>query len=229
MRHAPWTLGPRCTSPSHARRQARSQAAVMPPSVPPGGPVRVGGCGDVRILLLAGPLWWSQAPTAVWWWVSCARPRWRHRARLGAASRPQDREAGLSVVGWRRVLRLGIFSVCCPAWERAVGSGGGDRGRRQRQAHHGGSALPGRRAGHGGVRRAPSLCQVPCPRPSPTVFRAWWPPVAQVVPRWVAAVGHRAGKVPASVLSNPTRACRRPPTASAPASLRLLAAPEAWR
>jgi len=26
-----------------------------------------------------------------------------------------------------------------------------------------------------------------------------------------------------------TWACRRPPTASAPASLRLLAAPEAWR
>ena len=190
-------------------------------------PLRVGGC-DVSPRLRAGPWWWSQAPAAAWG-EACARPRWRQRARLGSASRPAYQEAALGVVGWRRVLRPGLLSVCGPVWGRAVGSGSGGRGRWQRQAHHGGITLPGRRVGHGGVTRSPSVCQVPCPRPSHTVSRVEWPPAAQGVPTWVAAVGHREGRVPASVPSNPTRACRRPPTASAPSSLRLLAAPEAWR
>ena len=162
----------------------------------------------MRTLLLAGPWWWSQAPAAAWERVACTR--WRQRARLGAASRPQHREAGRNVVGERRVLRHGLLSVCCPVWGRAAGSGGGAWGRRQRQAHHGGRGLAGRRAEHGGVRRPPSLCQVPCQRPSPAVSRAWWHPAAQVVPRWVAAVGHREGRVPASVPSHPTTHWSRP-------------------
>jgi len=54
-------------------------------------------------------------------------------------------------------------------------------------------------------------------------------PAARVVPAWGTAVGHREARAPASVPSNPTRACRRRRIASAPASLRLLAAPDPWR
>ena len=54
-------------------------------------------------------------------------------------------------------------------------------------------------------------------------------PTARGAPAGVAAVGHREARAPASVASHPTRVCRRRPTASARASLRLLGAPETWR
>ena len=229
MRHAPCPLRHRRTSPSHARRQARCQTAVVVPSVPTGGPVRGGwvrrehppACGAV--VAVPGPS--SGVVGGV-----------VRSPALAPPCSPGGSGASPGPGGSARRGRVAPRAAPWPAQRLlpcvgggVAGSGGGGRGRRQRQAHHGGSALPGRRVGHGGVTRSPSGCQVPCPRPSPTVSRVEWPPAAQGVPTGVAAVGHREGRVPASVPSNPTRACRRPPTAAAPASLRLLAAPEAWR
>jgi hypothetical protein len=219
MRHTPGTLRHRDTSPSHARRQARSQAAVMPPSVPPGGPGGVGGY-DERTRLLAGPWWWSQAPAA-----ACARPRWPQRACLGAASRPQDREARRRGVGWRHVLGHGLLRVCCPAWGCAAGLGDGGRAAGSIR-HTTGAArcqvvVPGTVVSGALQRCARSRVSGHLPRSSG--------PGGIERPRGAAAVGQREGRVPASVLSNPTTACRRRGTAYAPASLRLLPAPEAQR
>jgi len=93
----------------------------------------------------------------------------------------------------------------------------------------GGSTRPVGRPGHGGATRAPPLSLAPCQPLSPTTQRVWRPPAARVVPAWVAAVGHREARAPASGASHPTKACRRRLPASARPSLPLAAAPDAQR
>ena len=202
---------PRChTHPSQARCQVWLQTAGVLSSLPRGGPRHAGGC-SAGIFRRAGGRGGGPRP----------------QQRRGGGWRALVR-AGANALAWgqRRVPRTGRQGS---AWSGGSGSctmacsayaalrGGVWRGPvavvgAVGSARHttGGIALPGRRAGHGGVRRPPSLCQVPCQRPSPAVSRAWWHPAAQGVPRWVAAVGHRDGRVPASVPSNPTKHWSRP-------------------
>ncbi len=83
--------------------------------------------------------------------------------------------------------------------------------------------------GPGGVKRPPARGPAPRPSPGSTAYRGGAASCGQGGARGVAAGGHRETHAPASVSSHPTWACRRPPTAFARASLRLLAAPEAER
>jgi len=189
----------------------------------PGAPVDADGCGGGSILH-AGPSWGPQAPAAAGR-VACASPHWHQRVCQGAAWRPRHRGHGR---GGHCVLPQRLFGG---------GACGGDRWRRSAPA---GRAVPSRTRhasrGHGAAGRScgarwgahsPPLCLVrPHPR-SPKAHRRVQPPAARMVPTWAAVGGHREARTPASVPSNPTRACRRRPTASAPASLRLLGAPDA--
>jgi len=93
----------------------------------------------------------------------------------------------------------------------------------------GGSPRPLGRPGPGGARRAPPLSLAPCQPRSPKTQRVWRRPTARVVPAWVAEVGHREARAPASGASHPTKACRRRLPASARPSLPLVAAPDARR
>jgi len=113
-----------------------------------------------------------------------------------------------------RRLRSGPQSVPCPSRARPA---------------PGGLALPGGRAEHSDATHPPCLCLAPCQSPSPTSHWAWWHPAVRVVPAWVAAVGFREARAPASGASNPTKACRRRLPASARPSLPLPAAPDARR
>ena len=162
-----------------------------------GAPWWGGGRPLRRAGLSSGP----QAPAAAWG-VSCARPRWLPCLRRGRG-----------VVGWCRGLRqagpasaalwqdvrLAPVAVGGAAHCRAVVPCGPPPGAWCRVSDPLVSAL-----GPGGIWR-PGWCRR----------------------RWVAAVGPRDARAPASVLSTPTRACRRRWLASAPASLRLPTAPDA--
>jgi hypothetical protein len=200
--------------------------------MPTDGPVHAGGCG-VGPILRAGPSWWPQAPPGAWG-VSCAGPRWRQRAWQGAAWRPRHREYGRGGGGGHCVLRQSMSAS--PVRRRgvlrgpvvAVGAAG--------------SAVPQQRQAR--IKRA-SRCRAVVPGPVGLAPSAPVPGAASAAithgppagaasggpggARVGAAVGHREVRAPASVPSTPTRACRRRRIASAPASLRLLAAPEAWR
>ena len=176
----------------------------------------------------------ASAPAAAWL-VACAGPRWCRRARVWPVSRPRPPGDGRRVEGRRLPLRRGRVGGSSPAWGRASGAGCRGRGRQPHRVPSstrpatGGSARPAGRAGHGDATRPPPLSLAPRQPPSLTTHRVWRHPTARMVPAWVAAVGHREARVPASGASNPTKACRRRLPASARASLPLSAAPDARR
>jgi len=222
-----------------------SSPLYQPVPGPPAGEAPGGGrAAPVRA-------WWSRAAGAVcapsgvqgrrggpWPW-----PRWgwcRALARSGANARAW---------GWRRLPVTGSTSAvwsggavsCAQAWLASPAQGGGVRrapavagpqavpGLRSPGATPGGITLPRGRAGPGGAMRPRPAGRVSRQPSLTTAHRVWWPVAARVVPTGVAAVGHWEVRPPASVSSPPTRACRRRWIASAPPSLRLPTAPEAWR
>ena len=211
--HARCPRGPHChPSLSHAQRQARPQAAVVRPPVPTERPVHTGGW-SVSPLLRTGPAWW----------VSGARPCWRPRTHLGPVSCPRHRAHGCGAGGAPSCAGGG---PACPSVRvggrlgQGVAIGDAVRvGSQQRPARPGASHAAGRSSRARGRHVGCPLGRSPCQPTSPKAHQA--------VHAWVAAVGPRAGRAPASVPSTPTRACRRPLPASAPTSLRLPAAPEA--
>ena len=163
-----------------------------------GAPWWGGGRPSLRTELSSGP----HAPAAAWG-VSCARLRWPPCLRRGPGR-------GGRGVAWPAPC---MPRVRCPVARRAAGAGGGGRG----------SARPG----GGPARPRPcAWCRVSDPlAPSRGLGGIRRPGGCQR--RWVAAVGHRDARAPASVPSTPTRACRRRRPASARASLPLSAAPDA--
>ena len=190
-------------------------------------------CWPVVPYALAGPWWWplplQQRGWCVPWPVlaptrTCGAgvtsPSAGGRSPRGRVAAPPAPWVGRRVVPdvkARSRVRLpwaGLPAVPCPSRTRP-GTGGSTR--------------PVGRPGHGGATRAPPLSLAPCQPLSPTTQRVWRPPAARVVPAWVAAVGHREARAPASGASHPTKACRRRLPASARPSLPLAAAPDAQR
>ena len=165
----------------------------------------------------------------------------RALARAGTNA-PAGEQPGVPGTGSTGAAGAGGAVSCASAWRCLLSGGGACCGVRwqwsaqqaalcPRSVRHasGGHRAAGRSCRARWVSHPPPRCLVRRQPPSPKAHRMVRHPAARVVPAWGAAVGHREARAPASVPSHPTRACRRRRIASAPTSLRLLAAPEAWR
>ena len=194
-------------SSAHSRSASLTQASLRP------GP------------RLRGAVVVPQVSAAAWRGV-CPGPCWLQRARVGPAARISmggGEGAAESALACTMGLstRPGLWRGV--QWWLVTTVGAADRARSpQRQAH------PGRPCGAGGRCQAQGSSTPPS-RPRRRGRRHLPRPTGRggrVGRTWLAAIGHREARAPASVPSNPTRVCRRRRTASARASLPLFAAPE---
>ena len=208
--------------PSQAPQQARSQGASGWPLVPPDHPVRAGGVG-------------AHSGVPGRHGRHGLGPRWgwcRMRARAGAHA-PTEGQRRVPITestgaGWS-----GGAPSCAGGGAACPGMRGGGRLWQAVTVGDAVRAVAQQRPGHS--ERAPAAgwsCRAGGAErgaPGAVAVSATVSPDPLAVHAWVAAVGLREAWAPRPVPSHPTRACRRRPTASARASLRLLGAPEAQR